>query len=721
MKRIIQFLAVSLLLFFIPENLIAQKKMINLNDVIYLSWQPYINKYRKMEWKDDTTLTLIHDNNLVERSIFKDNEKILISLKEINTCLKRQNMDTINKLAGITWKNSSAFYLKINQQLYFIKLNGKEINDIYKYPLESRHIEICSQHGNVAGVKKNNVYVSLPGGRQIQVTKDTNNNIINGKTVSRREFGINKGLFWSPKGNYIAFYCKDITRVGKYPVYHGNDATNTRMIKYPMAGEDSELLALGIYDIQKDKTVYIKADDKNPYDYITNVTWGPGEQFIYAGMLNRGQDHLRLNKYRVSDGQKVKTLFEEKDQQYVEPQYPLYFFHHNAEKFIWMSRRDGYYHAYLYDTSGVLIKQLTKGKWEITKITGISKNDRLMVFSATKSNPMNHLLYAVNIQNGKTWKLSQHDGCHDGKLSPDGNYVLNYYATTDNPLCVDVIGQQGKMISTVYRGEEPLNRYTEVETEIGTLKAADGKTRLYYRMIKPPGMKSGKQYPVIVYVYGGPHNQLINNKWPSSFELWQYYLAQKGYVVFTMDNRGSAYRGKAFEQSIFRNLGATEMKDQMKGIEYLKKQDYVDPGRIGIYGWSYGGFLTMSLMLNYPGVYACGIAGAPVTNWQYYEVMYGERYMDTPNENPQGYEESNLTRQAGNLEDDMLIIHGSADSTVLLQNTLLFIKNAVNSKTANHINYFLYPGDDHHVGQGREKHLFIKMEQYFDEKLMNKD
>ncbi len=692
----------------------------HLSDVLYLSWKPYLNQYRQFSWYNNTNLAFVHQDKIYNYNINKKQKQELTSLKKINSLLKKQKSDTLKKLSMLTWITQDTLLVKNKQECYRIIFKNNKIKKAYNYQLESANIEICPATGHIAWTKKNNIYITTTTINNRRITTDSNKHIVYGKTVSRREFGITKGMFWSPKGNLLAFYCKNIKDVGEYPVYELNDSSGIKMIRYPMAGTQSEYITLGIYNTRKNKTTYINAGKKHSNNYITSVTWGPDEKYIYCGILNRGQDHLKLNKYRAEDGKKINTLFEEKDKQYVEPQHQLSFLHGNQDQFIWLSRRDGYYHAYLYDTSGTMLKQLTSGAWDIYKIKRITDDDRLMAFIANKEDPMNFYLYVVNLQSLEIKKVSRHKGCHNGKLSANGKYMLDWFSTTEIPRCVEILDLKGNNISTLTKKEKPFTAYQILSPETGTLKAADGITDLFYKIIKPPGMEPGRQYPAIVYIYGGPHNQLVKNCWPSSFECWQYYMAQKGYVVFTMDNRGSAFRGEAFEQTIHRNLGNKEMEDQLTGLAWLKKQEFIDTGRIGIYGWSYGGFMAMSLLIHYPDVFTCGIAGAPVTNWDYYEMMYGERYMDTPMQNPQGYARSDLPSHAGNLENDLLIIHGANDSTVVLQNSLQFVKACINSGASDHLEYFVYPGSDHHINGWREQHLFEKMENYFDERLLQK-
>jgi dipeptidyl-peptidase-4 len=424
---------------------------------------------------------------------------------------------------------------------------------------------------------------------------------------------------------------------------------------------------------------------------------------------------MKLNRYNASTGELDKTLFEEKHPKYVEPQTPVRFVPGQNDRFIWMSRRDGYNHIYLYNTEGNRIKQLTSGPWEVTGVEGFDKNGQHLFFTSTKESPLERHLYRVNMNSGNITRLTSQPGYHSTRISADGQYIIDRYNNRETPNTIRMINRKGKVIRTLLESPDPLKEYNLGEVTISTIKAADGETDLYYRMIKPANFDPDKQYPAIVYVYGGPHAQLIHNRWLGGARMWQHYMAQKGYVMLTVDNRGSANRGLEFENVIHRNLGKHEMADQMQGIKLLKSLDYVDPERIGVHGWSYGGFMTTSLMLKKPDQFKVGVAGGPVIDWKYYEVMYGERYMDTPQDNPEGYKQANLKNYVGNLKGDLLLIHGYIDDVVVMQHSLSFIRKAVSEGVQ--LDYFVYPRHEHNVGGKDRLHLMRKITNYFEENL----
>jgi dipeptidyl-peptidase 4 len=311
--------------------------------------------------------------------------------------------------------------------------------------------------------------------------------------------------------------------------------------------------------------------------------------------------------------------------------------------------------------------------------------------------------------------LSQGSGTHSAKLSPNGNYIIDTYSSQVTPRKIWVINNKdGKVAQTLLTSKNPVADYALGEVTIFPIKADDG-TDLYTRMITPPNFDKNKKYPVVVYVYGGPHLQLVTNSWLGGANLWMQLMAQKGYIVFTLDPRGTSGRGLEFEQETFRQLGTVEIADQLRGVEYLKSLPYVDADRMGIHGWSFGGFMTTSMMLKSPDTFKVGVAGGPVIDWNYYEIMYTERYMDSPEQNPEGYKNANLLNYVKNLKGKLLMIHGTVDDVVVWQHSLAFIKKAVDEGIL--LDYFVYPGHPHNVIGKDRVHLMRKVTQYLDDNL----
>jgi dipeptidyl-peptidase-4 len=537
--------------------------------------------------------------------------------------------------------------------------------------------------------------------------------VVYGKAVHRNEFGITKGTFWSPDKKFLAFYRMDESMVADYPLVNiSAREAQLKNIKYPMAGMTSHEVTIGIYHTASQQTIYLQTGEPKDH-YLTCVSWEPSEKFIYVAELNREQNHLQLNKYAVENGEKVATLFEEHNEHYIEPENALLFFKHSPSQFIWQSKRDGYNHLYLYTTGGKLLKQITGGKFDVSSVLGFDAEEKNLFYRSNEGNPIEFQTYKINLKNGKKTQLTSAPGVHRSQLSKSGNYLLDRYGNLNTPLHIDLIHTASGKIQRLQTAENPYTGYALPEITLGSILSADGQTDLYYRLTKPVNFNPEKKYPVIVYVYGGPHSQMVTNAWLGSARGWDIYMAQKGYVIFTLDNRGTSHRGLAFEQVIHRQLGINETADQMEGIQFLKSLPYIDAARIGVHGWSYGGFMTANLMLRHPETFKAGVAGGPVIDWKYYEIMYGERYMDTPEENPEGYEAANMNLLAGNLKGRFLLIHGDEDATVVWQNSLSFLKSCIAAGT--YPDYLVYPGQEHNM-TGRDKvHLHEKITRYFED------
>lgn len=574
--------------------------------------------------------------------------------------------------------------------------------------------QVLSPNGlSAAWLKENNIVISKDG-NDINVTNDTDKAIVNGSDyVHRQEFGIDRGMWWSPNSDKLLYYHKDETMVANYPLIQWDERTAAvKDIKYPMAGMKSEEVTLVIYDLATGKKVTLKTDgDKE--QFLTTVTWSPDGKQVYVGVLNRGQNHLKLNKYDAASGNFIKTLFEEKAATYVEPLHGLTFVPGNNSQFLYRTEKDGYEQLYLYNTDGKQLKKLGYKDVVITELLNFDTAAKNVFYVGTANNGLDRQLYKVELKSGKTTQVTSVSGTHDVAVSADGAFVQDSFSNTTTPNDVNIINTKTSKATSLIKAENPYTGKTVLpKMELVTITAADGKTPLNGRIIYPADFDATKKYPVMLYVYGGPHAQLVTNKWLGGTGLFDYYMAQRGYVVFTVDNRGSDARGRDFEHVVHRNLGVNEMADQMKGIEWLKSKAFVDADRIGVYGWSFGGFMASSLMLDQADTFKVGVAGGPVVDWKYYEVMYGERYMDTPEENPEGYAKTNTIDKAAKLKGHLLVIHGAQDPVVVQQHSMQLIQACI--KAGKQVDYFLYPTHEHNV-RGKDRfHLNQKIADYFD-------
>jgi len=689
--------------------LLAQDKKLTIEDASYMNRSIMPESIRGLKWMGNTAIFSYNEGNEVMASkATSDKPFLLFGLDDINSSLKKLEADTLRRLPSFTWLDNESGYFTAGNRVYLYNITSKQIRELNNYPSEAANTDLEDNIYAMAYTIDNNLYIAFEG-RQIQVTNDEDPNIINGQTVHRNEFGIGGGTFWSPRGNYLAFYRKDESMVSDYPLVD-IDARVAELddIKYPMAGMASHEVRLGIYDIGSGKTRYLKTGE--PADqYLTCVTWGPGERYVYIAVLNRDQNHMRMNKYDIRTGNLVKTLFEEKSEKYVEPEDDLVFLKENPNQFIWISEKDGYRHLYLFNTEGEQVSQLTSGEWVVRNFLGLGPKDKYAYFSATKESPLNSDIYSVELKSGEISKISEKNGSHYAMLNRNGKYYIDIFSDTATSREYSVVSTKGKVLQVLQENSNPMSDYDLGKMSIFSIQADDG-TDLYCRMITPPGFDPAKKYPVLVYVYGGPHAQLVTNSWMGGASMFLYYMAQEGYLVFTLDNRGSAHRGRDFEQALHRNMGTIEVEDQADGVAYLKSLPYVDADRIGVNGWSYGGFMTISLMLKQADDFKVGVCGGPVTDWKYYEIMYGERYMDTPESNPEGYEEASLLNHADKLQGDLLIIHGTSDPVVVWQHSLALIKQFISD--GKQVDYFVYPGHGHGVGGMDRIHLNAKMAKY---------
>ena len=671
-------------------------------------------------WGDELIRTDIEDCYIVDKKTGK--EKLLFTLDDINKWAKSDEEANryVRHLMNATFPYPDQPLVALGNKKSFLLLNFKTHEIVWQDSLSGQTANDWNKISRAtAYVEDNQLFVVDGKGVKKQLTTDGSREIVYGQSVHRNEFGINKGTFWSPDGQRLAFYRMDQSMVQDYPQVDifPREATH-EPDKYPMAGMTSHKVTVGVYDIATDKSIYLKAGD--PTDrYFTNIAWSPDSKTIYMFELNRDQNDCRLISYNATTGERIAELYREASDKYVEPLNPIQFLPWDNEKFVMQSQRDGYNHLYLYNKEGKLLKQLTCGPWVVQEVLGFNPKQKSIIFEANKYHPLHRQIYSVNVSSGKITQLTESDGVHHGTLSASGNYVIDRHSAPTQPRNISVVnisgGSTAGKATRLLTAEDPWKDYQQPIFECGSIKAADGVTDLYYRMVKPHDFDATKKYPTVIYVYGGPHAHNVEAGWHWYSRTWETYMAQKGYLLFILDNRGSEHRGRDFEQATFRQLGQIEMQDQMKGVEYLRTQPYVDMNRLGIHGWSFGGFMTISLMLNYPEVFKVGVAGGPVIDWKWYEVMYGERYMDTPQTNPEGYEKTSLINKAGNLKGKLQIITGYNDNTVVPQHCLSFLDACI--KAGTQPDFFAYPGEEHNMRGHASVHLHERITQYFEDYL----
>ena len=730
MKRV--FLLVCLFCMTATASFAQEKKSYTLEDVIP-GGNNYFNLVPKnipgMQWWGDVCVRTDVEN-IVTINVRNGKETVLVTLDEVNEALLNgekpfqptQELKQLRTLMGasLPWGDQKVITFRQGNYMVWYDFGQKKISNLFRLNEKAANLDFCKENGYVAYTVGSNLCIAHEGEKDLQINPDEKKadpmDIVYGQAVHRNEFGIYKGTFWSPKGNCLAFYRMDQSMVTAYPQVN----TTTRIAtlepdKYPMAGMTSHKVTVGVYHIQSGKTVYLQAGD--PTDrYFTNISWSPDEKSIYVIELNRDQNHSQLVRYNAETGAKEAMLFEETHPKYVEPQHPIVFLPWDSNQFIYWSQRDGFHHLYLYNKEGQLIKQLTQGDWLVQDILGFNTARKEMIIASTEISPLQTNIFSLNVKTGKRTLLGQQDGTHSARLSASGTYLIDNFTSFNVPREISILPTNGKTGVNLLTATDPMKeQYNLPEITLGTIKAADGKTDLYYRLIKPVNFDPNKKYPAIIYVYGGPHAQLIHNNRFYDARGWDLYMAQKGYVMLTVDSRGSDNRGLEFENCTFRQLGVEEMKDQVEGAKFLQSLPYVNADKIGVHGWSFGGFMTTNLMLTYPEIFKVGVAGGPVIDWQYYEVMYGERYMDTPKTNPEGYKNSNLKLKAGNLKGRLEVIIGGADPTCVPQHSYTFLRACIDAGT--HPDFFVYPEDGHNM-MGRDRvHLHEHITRYFEDHL----
>ncbi len=688
------------------------------------NYRNMIPQNRSLTWWGDQLVRLSADTCWAV-NVANGKEKVLFTREKLN---KRAGLtgegQGINSMTRISFPDADKPLLLATNKDERMLVNFKTGKVEWR---QSRCSDAQAQEWNdksraVAYVADDNLFVTDAAGNTRQVTTDGSRELVYGQSVHRNEFGIEGGLFWNQQGTRLAYYRMDQSMVTDYPLVDVPELDDSSRViarlapeKYPMAGQTSHLVWVGVLDVATGDTVYLKAGD--PTDrYFSNISWNPDGNIVYMMEGNRDQNEVELVAYDVVTGNRISSIYRETHPKYVEPQHPITFLPWDKEKFILWSEKDGYNHLYLYDTAGNLVNQLTRGNWVVMDLLGFDNQQQAVIISANVDSPIQQNLYRVDVATGNVTRIDEGGkGWHNGSLSASGRYLIDNYQEPDVPRNIAIVDTRSGKQCRYFTAPDPWLGYTMPEYRCGSIKAADDSTDLYYRMVMPVDFDPTKKYPAVVYVYGGPHAHNVDARWHYASRSWETYMAQRGYLLFILDNRGSENRGRDFEQATFRHLGQVEMQDQMCGVDFLRTLNYVDTARLGVHGWSFGGFMTISLMTNYPDVFKVGVAGGPVIDWKWYEVMYGERYMDTPQTNPEGYEQTSLLNKAADLKGRLQIIIGLNDPTVVPQHAYSFLKACIAAGTQP--DFYVYPGQGHNMMGHQSVHLHERITRYFDDYL----
>ena len=684
------------------------RKLLTIEDVVLnreLSPKGY-----PVKWVGESdSYAVVEGTSLVAVDARNGKRSTLITLEEINALLSTN----FKGFPGYAFDDANSLVVGAHGMRNTIGLKERKVLSQHKVPVGDNLTRQSGKGGVYAYTKENNLYC-WDGEKEHAITNFTDKNIVCGQTVSRNEFGIDGGIFIAPDAKKIAFYKKDESAVTDFPLLDITTRTGSlKNIKYPMNGMPSEVVSLGVYDIEKQSTIYLEVTDFDKERYLTNITWSPDSQRIYIQILDRAQKNIHLNAYDAVTGKLVKNILSEHNDRWVEPQHPLVFLESDPTKFIYSTdNRDGYWNLYLCDDAGN-VERLTKTD---ASVQYVAQDAKAVYYTSAEVSPVDNHLFKVDLKTRKQTRLTPAEGWHDVAVSKSGKFFIDTYSSLNVPRVVELGRTDGKPAKELFRAEDPTVGYNFVPIELGTVKSADGKHDNYYRLMKPLDFDPTKKYPVIMYVYGGPHSQMVKNNYLASLRRWEMYMAQRGYVVFVMDNRGTANRGAEFEKAIHRQCGQAEMADQMEGMKWLMSHEWVDKDRIGVHGWSYGGFMTISLITNYPDIFKVAVAGGPVIDWKWYEVMYGERYMDNVHNNPEGFAKTSLLSKAKDLKGQLLICQGAIDPVVVWEHSLSFVRECVKNNIYT-VDYYPYPCHEHNVMGKDAVHLYNKISKYFEDYL----
>ena len=699
----------------ISYSLPAQNKLLTLEDAMVRNRTELApENLRQLQFvfgtDDYVYMKKINGKDVWVRGGLKTTEQPFLSLADLNRKLRIGGVDTVTSMPAIQFDKGKEWILTVDStKMALDPVTNQKRTLIDKTTAAKEHVEESSA-GYVAYVDKYNLFVT-DGKNYNQVTTDGSKDVVYASSVHREEFGIVKGTFWSNNGKLLAFYRMDQSMVTDYPIINwATTPATVEFIKYPMAGDKSHHVTVGVYNAERQTTIYLKTGEPAE-QYLTNIAWSPDDKFVFVAVLNRGQDDMKLNQYDAASGEFVKTLFEEKDPKYVEPLVPMLFVKNNASQFIWQSNRDGWNHLYLYAINGNLIKQLTSGRWEVLDVRGFNSKGDQLFYVSTEISPVTKTLFQLDLKKGTKKLITTLPGVHNVQVNSSGTMVIDNFSDTAHPRMIELEEVKSTKAKILLQASSPLADFSTGQMKLFTIKNKN-KDDIYCRLFRPVGFDNAKKYPLIVYWYGGPKVQMISDAWNGgASDYWFQYMAERGFIVLSIDPRGSDNRGKEFEQAVFRRQGDPQMEDLMSALDYLKAFSYVDESRMGLFGWSYGGFMTIDFMLTHPGIFKVAVAGGPVTDWRYYEIMYGERYMDTPQENPEGYAATNLVTKVDRLKGKLLLIHGLQDPVVVQQNSVRFVRAAIDKNVQ--VDYMIYPGHEHNVLGKDRAHLYQKVTDYF--------
>jgi dipeptidyl-peptidase-4 len=619
----------------------------------------------------------------------------------------------------IATNSNQIFRHSFTADYYLYDISSKQLTKLFDFQVQEP--SFSPDGTKIAFAKENNLYTYDITSKIItQITKDgKKNEIINGITdwVYEEEFAFVKAFDWSADSKKIAFIRFDESQVPEFSmnVYQKELYPMVETFKYPKAGEKNAVVSLHIYDLKTDKAEKVNLNNYSDF-YIARIKWTNDANVLSAQILNRHQNNLDL---LFVDGNTAisKVVLNEKDNAYVDVTDNLTFLKDNS--FIWTSEKNGYNHIYLYDKTGKLKNQITSGNWEVTSYYGLDENTKTIFYQSTENGSINRSIYRVGLNGKNKIRLSQNIGTNNATFSPNFDYFINSFSSAEIPTTYTLNNTKtGKQEQSIVSNEallEKLKKYDLPTKEFFVLKTEQGNEFNAW-MLKPKNFDPNKKYPVFMYQYSGPGSQEVANKWANSNDYWFSMLTQKGYIVACVDGRGTGFKGAAFKKITQKQLGKYELEDQIAAAKIIGNYPFVDSSRIGIFGWSYGGFMASNCIFQGADVFKMAIAVAPVTNWRFYDSIYTERYMTTPQENASGYDDNSPINHVSKLKGNYLLIHGSADDNVHVQNSMQMIEALIQANKQ--FEWAIYPDKNHGIYGGKTRiQLYNKMTKFIEEKL----
>ncbi len=697
----------------------AQQKTLTVED-IFKSQKFALKSLSGITWLPDETAFLFwkhedQNSQLIRHDVKSGHETEWLNLAAIKDPKTEQPIKLFSYSLS---KDAQKMVLKVDARRVWRRfdearflvynLKNQRLTPVYNDSLRVRHAKL-SPDGNFIGfVFDNNLFVqNLQNGNITQITFDGSADIINGQFdwVYEEEFGQSDGWRWSPDSKKIAFWRVDQSRepTFSWTEFEGKYG-KVRTIHYPKAGDTNATVKIGVFNLTTKQTVWMNIGETADF-YIPRIKWTNNPNIMAIMRLNRLQNQLQLLFADVNSG-RTRPVLTETDSCWVDVRDDLYFLK-KKDQFLWTSERSGFRHLYLYDYEGHLVKQLTHGNWEVTAVYGVDEARQQVYFTANKDNPLENHLFSIGLDGRNLRTLDVEAGVHYPLFSPHFKYFIDRYSSASQPLILSLKKSTGEVICTLIK-----NKRTQFEgvqlalPEFLTFKTSDGVT-LYARMIKPVDFDSTKKYPVLIYGYGGPGSQLVRNEWVWNM-LWYTLLTQNGYLIFTVDNRGTGGRGKAFKNLAYGDIGKYAFKDHVEAVKFLSTLPYVDAKRIGIWGWSGGGYLTLMCLTKGAKYFKAGIAVAPVVDFRLYDTIWTERYMGLPQQNAAGYDSTSVLSYVDGYQSGLLIVHGSSDDNVHMQNTMQIIKRF--QELGKQFQLMIYPELNHSLqGPGARYHLFKMM------------